>query len=166
MTSAGSSVMGLSPPGTPYNNISYNYDDDNDDQYYDSNFDRVDRNGRAVTPGMGYRILPDGPLPGTPLYYSPVRDQNGRAVSPVHPSRRTPGDLLTRSRSYGRSYQNYANTRSQRAKSPTATAKYTSDTVLDAEWNGWPEQKRKNGSKGGKMKRNGSRGRNAIKVFE
>jgi hypothetical protein len=148
MTSAGSSIMGLSPPGSP-------------------------NGGRAVTPGMGYRILPEGPLPGTPLYYSPVRDQNGRAVSPVHPSRRTPGDFNVKKR-YGKSFQGYSNSRERRAASPTANAEWTNANVLDGEWEGWPEEHRnsrqsrkKSRSKKGKRKK-GSRGNatNAVAVFE
>ena len=42
-----------------------------------------------------------------------------------------------------------------RASSPVANAQYTSNTVLDAEWKGWPEQKKSRNSRGG-----------AIVVFE
>lgn len=126
MTSAGSSIMGLTPPGSP------------------------DGDGRAVTPGMGYRILPEVAPTGTPLYYSPVRDQHGRAVSPVHPSRRTPSKK-TRKGNNNRMKQQGRH----RASSPVANAQYTSNTVLDAEWKGWPEQKKSRNSRGG-----------AIVVFE
>ena len=146
MTSAGSSIMGLTPPGSPeggyYNNNSSGYDEQ---EQYDEQYDEQQPASiplRATTPGMGYRMLPEVAPPGTPLYYSPVRDQNGRAVSPVHPSRRTPSKKERSVHVIGGSAKRWGG--KTRAASPIANARYTNDTVLDAEWKGWPKQNKKN----------------------
>jgi hypothetical protein len=118
LTSAGSSIIGLTPPGSP--------------EYYQGGGRGGD--GRPITPGMGLAFLPEVAPQGTPLYYSPVRDQHGRAVSPVHPSRRVPsrGPLSRGER---------------RAQSPNANAKFAA-LELDAQWK-WPQPKRQSRAGGG-----------------
>ena len=160
MTSAGSSIMGLTPPGSPeggyYNN---NSSGDDEQELYDEQYDEQQPASiplRATTPGMGYRMLPEVAPRGTPLYYSPVRDQNGRAVSPVHPSRRTPSKKERSVHVIGGSAKRWGG--KTRAASPIANARYTNNTVLDAEWKGWPKQN--------KTKRVGSKNGGVMVSFE
>ena len=77
-----------------------------------------------MLPQVGFVQDPSVPPSKTSLYYSKIRDHHGRAVSPVHPSRRAPALKIRR--------------RPTPIQSTVANARFVDNQVLDAEWQGWP----------------------------